>query len=79
MIDQNKRTVQILLIEDNPADVLLTKEALSDTKIPFFLHTAGDGVHALSFLRKQGKYAEVPRPDIIMLDLNLPVKDGRKY
>ncbi len=78
MIDRKKRPIEILLIEDNPADVLLTKEALSDTKLPFFIHTVGDGVHAMRFLRKQDKYVDARRPDIIMLDLNLPVKDGRE-
>jgi two-component system response regulator len=74
----NQRNIEILLVEDNPADVLLTKEALTDTKLPYFMHTVGDGVHAMRFLRKQDKYSDARRPDIIMLDLNLPVKDGRE-
>lgn len=77
-MDQHKRSIEILLVEDNPADVLLTKEALTDAKLPFFMHTVGDGVHAMRFLRKQDKYSDARRPDIIMLDLNLPVKDGRE-
>ena len=78
MIDQHKPAVEILLIEDNPADVLLTKEALTDAQLPFFMHTVGDGVHAMHFLRRQDRYSDARRPDIIMLDLNLPVKDGRE-
>ncbi len=78
MTKKLKRTLEILLVEDNPGDILLTKEALSHMELPFFIHTAGDGVHAMRFLRKQDKYADTPRPDIIILDLNLPVKDGRE-
>ncbi len=69
---------EILLIEDNPADVRLTKEALSNSKIVYNLHNVNDGRHAMSFLRKEDKYAAAPRPDLILLDLNLPVKDGRE-
>lgn len=68
--------IEILLIEDNPGDVRLTKEALKDAKVRNNLHVAMDGVEALAFLRKQGKYAAVPRPDLILLDLNLPKKNG---
>jgi two-component system response regulator len=78
MIERHKHNLEILLIEDNPADILLTREALTDTKLPFYMHTVGDGVHAMRFLRKQDKYTDARRPDIIMLDLNLPVKDGRE-
>jgi chemotaxis family two-component system response regulator Rcp1 len=70
--------VEILLVEDNPGDVRLTKEALKEGKVYNNLHWAKDGVEALEFLRRQGKYADAPRPDIILLDLNLPKKDGRE-
>ena len=70
--------VEILLVEDNPADVRLTQEALKEGKVFNNLHWAKDGVDALEFLRRQGKHAGAPRPDIILLDLNLPKKDGRE-
>lgn len=70
--------VEILLVEDNPGDVRLTREALTEGKVYSNLHWAKDGVEALEFLRRQGKFADVPRPDIILLDLNLPKKDGRE-
>ena len=70
--------IEILLVEDNPGDVRLTMEALKDAKVRNTLHVAMDGVEALAFLRKQGKYAAVPRPDLILLDLNLPKKNGRE-
>ena len=70
--------VEILLVEDNPGDVRLTKEALKEGKVYSNLHWAKDGVEALEFLRRQGKFADAPRPDIILLDLNLPKKDGRE-
>src|SRR5476651_266544 len=70
--------VEILLVEDNPADVRLTKEALKEGKVYSNLHWAKDGVEALEFLRHQGKFTDAPRPNIILLDLNLPKKDGRE-
>jgi CheY-like chemotaxis protein len=70
--------VEILLVEDNPADVRLTQEALKEGKVYNNLHWAKDGVEALEFLHRKGKYAGSPRPDIILLDLNLPKKDGRE-
>ena len=72
------RPVDILLVEDSPSDADLTEEALSDGKVLNQLHWVADGVEALAFLRRQGKYADVPRPDLILLDLNLPKKDGRE-
>jgi chemotaxis family two-component system response regulator Rcp1 len=69
--------IEILLIEDNPADVRLTREALKDAKVWNQVHVAPDGVEALAFLRREGKYVQMPRPDLILLDLNLPKKDGR--
>jgi chemotaxis family two-component system response regulator Rcp1 len=70
--------IEILLVEDNPGDVRLTQEALKDAKVRNTLHVAMDGVDALAFLRKQGNHAAVPRPDLILLDLNLPKKNGRE-
>jgi two-component system, chemotaxis family, response regulator Rcp1 len=70
--------VEILLVEDNPGDVRLTQEALKEGKVRNRLHVVGDGVEALAFLRRQGEYANAPRPDLILLDLNLPRKDGRE-
>lgn len=70
--------VQILLVEDNPGDVRLTREALRDAKVRNNLHVVADGVDALAFLRHRGQYADAPRPDVILLDLNLPKKNGRE-
>jgi chemotaxis family two-component system response regulator Rcp1 len=72
------KPIEILLVEDNPGDVRLTVEALKDAKVHNNLHVAEDGVEAMAFLRREGKYAGVPRPDLILLDLNLPKKDGRE-
>jgi two-component system, chemotaxis family, response regulator Rcp1 len=70
--------IEILLVEDNPADVRLTQEGLRDSKVRNNLHVVGDGEEALAFLRHEAQYAEVRRPDLILLDLNLPKKDGRE-
>ena len=69
---------EILLVEDNPGDVRLTREGLKDAKVRNHLSVVADGVEALAFLRRQGQYVEAPRPDLILLDLNLPRKDGRE-
>jgi len=69
--------VQILIIEDNPADARLVREVMRDSKILNEIQWVPDGVEALAFLRRQGKYASSPRPNIIFLDLNMPRKDGR--
>ena len=71
-------TVEILLVEDNPGDVRLTQEVLRDGRVRNNMSVAKDGVDAISFLRQTGAYAGAPRPDIILLDLNLPKKDGRE-
>ncbi|NMG18818.1 response regulator [Brasilonema bromeliae] len=70
--------IEILLVEDNPGDVQLTQIALEDSKISVNLSVAADGVEAIAFLRKQENYTQVPTPDLILLDLNLPRKDGRE-
>jgi CheY-like chemotaxis protein len=70
--------IEILLVEDNPGDVRLTREALKDAHIYHNLRVAGDGVEALAILRREGEHAAEPLPDIIFLDLNLPRKDGRE-
>lgn len=72
------RSVNILLVEDNQGDVRLTKEALTNTKVPSRITVAVDGVEAMAILHQQDRYADVPRPDLILLDLNLPRKDGRE-
>ncbi len=77
MVERNG-PIEILLVEDNPGDVRLTKEALKEGKVYSNLHTVKDGVEAMEYLRREGKYKDVPRPDIILLDLNLPRKDGRE-
>ena len=70
---------QILLVEDDPADVELTQYTLKKSKILVNLHVADDGVEALAFLRKEGKFGNAPRPDLILLDLNMPGMDGRTF
>jgi two-component system, chemotaxis family, response regulator Rcp1 len=70
--------MEILLVEDNPGDVRLTREALRIGKVPNTLRTVSDGLEALAYLRKEGQYHEAPVPDLILLDLNLPRKDGRE-
>ena len=77
MVEKNG-PVEILLIEDNPGDERLTREALKEGKVFNNLHWVRDGVEALQFLRRQARFASAPRPDIILLDLNLPKKDGRE-
>lgn len=74
----NIKPVEILLVEDNPGDVLLTEEALIESKIHNNLHVVRDGEAALAFLYRQPPYADAVRPDVILLDLNLPRKDGRE-
>ena len=79
MLEQERTPpVEILLVEDNPGDVRLTQEALKESKVTNNLSVAEDGVEALAFLKREGKYADAPRPDLLLLDLNLPKKDGRE-
>jgi CheY-like chemotaxis protein len=72
------RPIEVLLVEDNPGDVRLTREALKEGKVRNNLNVAIDGVEALAYLRREGKYADAVRPDLVLLDLNLPRKDGRE-
>ncbi|MGC2197594.1 MAG: response regulator [Terriglobales bacterium] len=69
---------EVLLVDDNPADLDLTRDVLGKSKVRFHVSTVGDGEEAMEFLRGQGKFVAAPRPDIIVLDLNLPRKDGRE-
>ncbi len=78
MIKVNGRPVEILLIEDNMGDVRLTQEAFKDSKILNNIHYVTDGVEAIKYLKAEGEYKKAVRPDIILLDLNLPKKDGRE-
>ena len=70
--------IDVLLVEDDPGDVLMTREAFEEHKLRNNLHVVNDGVEAVSFLRREGEYADAPRPGLILLDLNLPRKDGRE-
>ena len=72
------RPIEVLLVEDSPSDAELTLEALRDAKVRNNLSVVDDGVQAMQFLRRQGQYTDAPRPDLILLDLNLPRKDGRE-
>ncbi|MBK9924204.1 MAG: response regulator [Anaerolineales bacterium] len=78
MNTESLKHVEILLVEDSRADVLITREAFAEFKLLNTLHVVEDGVEALAFLRREGKYASAPRPDLILLDLNLPRKNGRE-
>ncbi len=78
MSESEGHPIEILLVEDSPSDTELTVEALKDFKVRNHVSIVEDGVQAMQFLRRQGPYAGAPRPDLIMLDLNLPRKDGRE-
>jgi len=77
-MEESSRSIEILLVEDNPGDARLTIEAMREAKMRNRMHVVEDGVEAMAFLRRQGRYGEAPRPDLILLDLNLPRKDGRE-
>ena len=77
-IGTNAAAIEVLLVEDSPGDVRLTREAFKDAKVLINLNVASDGVEAMAFLGREGKHADAPRPDLILLDLNLPKKDGRE-
>ena len=72
------RVVEVLLVEDSPGDVRLTREAFREASLSVRLHVAQDGVEAMAFLRREGPHSHSPRPDLILLDLNLPKMDGRQ-
>ena len=76
--DRVGRPINILLVEDNPGDVRLTVEALKEGKVHNRLHITKDGMEAMDFLHREGEYSDVPHPDLILLDLNLPKKDGHE-
>ena len=78
MQEETLGVVDVLLVEDDPGDVYLIREAFAHNKIHNALHVVSDGVAALDFLRRRGAYPEAPRPDLVLLDLNLPLKDGRE-
>ncbi|MCM3921214.1 response regulator [Frankia sp. AiPs1] len=77
-MSQSLVPVEVLLVEDDPGDVLMTREAFEDHKLRNHLNVVSDGVEALAYLRGEGEYAGAPRPDLILLDLNLPRRDGRE-
>ncbi len=78
MVDATPRPIEILLVEDSPGDVTLTIEALRDAKVANNLHVARDGEEAIRFLKREGEFEDVPRPDLMLLDLNMPKKGGRE-
>jgi chemotaxis family two-component system response regulator Rcp1 len=77
-IETDAAPIEVLLVEDSPGDVRLTREAFKDAKVLINLNVASDGVEAMAFLNREGNNANAPRPDLILLDLNLPKKDGRE-
>ena len=76
MMTRSGKAIEVLLVEDNPGDVRLAQESLKEVGMPINLNVAVDGVEAIEFLRRRGPHATAPRPDLILLDLNLPKKDG---
>jgi len=78
MLAEAVRPIEVLLVEDDEGDVLMTREALDEGKVFNRLNVVGDGVEAIAYLRREKPYAEVTRPDLVLLDLNLPKRDGRQ-
>ena len=78
LIGRDAAPIEVLLVEDSPGDVRLTREAFKDAKVHINLHVASDGAKAMIFLRREDEHSNAPRPDLILLDLNLPKKDGRE-
>jgi len=77
-IGTDAKAIEVLLVEDSPGDVRLTREALKTAKVLINLYVASDGTEAMAFLKREGGHTNAPRPDLILLDLNLPKKDGRE-
>jgi chemotaxis family two-component system response regulator Rcp1 len=77
-IGSDAAAIEVLMVEDSPGDIRLTREAFKDAKVHINLHVASDGAKAMAFLKHEGEYSNVPRPDLVLLDLNLPKKDGRE-
>jgi two-component system, chemotaxis family, response regulator Rcp1 len=77
-IGKDAAPIEVLLVEDSPGDIRLTREAFKDAKVHINLHVVSDGAEAMAFLGRQREHANAPRPDLILLDLNLPKKDGRE-
>jgi CheY-like chemotaxis protein len=77
-IGSDAKPMEVLLVEDSAGDVRLTREALKDAKVHVHLQVVSDGIEAMAFLKREGQHVQAPRPDLILLDLNLPKKDGRQ-
>ncbi|MBT8339479.1 MAG: response regulator [Desulfatitalea sp.] len=77
-LSTHAKPICILMVDDDPADVRLTTEALKSKKVHMVMHTVSDGMEAMAYLRNEGEYARMPRPDLILLDLNMPRMDGRE-
>ena len=78
MSDESDKRIEILMVEDSPTDVLIAKEAISQARLINSIHVVSDGVEAMAFLRKEGRFSSAPRPDLVLLDLNLPRKSGKE-
>ncbi len=78
LVERDMTAFEVLLVEDSPGDVRLTREAFKDAKVHINLQVASDGAEAMAILHREGKHADIPRPDLILLDLNLPKKSGRE-
>jgi CheY-like chemotaxis protein len=78
LIGTDAAAIEVLLVEDSPGDARLTREAFKDAKVHINLHVASDGAEAMAFLGREGAHGNAPRPDLVLLDLNLPKKDGRE-